>query len=104
MELEEEAGLACDSWTDLLPSDGGTGAPQDKYQRETVHYFLCTAAKRIGAGKGVDEEEDIEVVQGVTSAQIRELVAAGALQSNNIAAGLMAIDWLRHHGMLPMSA
>lgn len=100
-ELEEEAQLRCDDWISLLRGDDGRGAPQDKYQRETVYYFLCTAAFHVNDAAHMDPEEDIEVVHGVTSAQLRDLVAAGALQSNNMAAALMAIDKLRFLRLLP---
>ncbi|CAN8075838.1 unnamed protein product [Agarophyton chilense] len=103
-ELEEEAQLECNEWVNLLEGDEGRGAPQDKYQRETVHYFLCTAAHHVEDAADVDEEENIEVVHGVTSSQLRELAAAGALQSNNIAAALMGIDKLRRLRLLPYSA
>lgn len=102
-ELEEEAHLRCHEWSNLLGDDKGQGAPQDKYQRETVHYFLCTSATHIDAADAAhrDEEEDIEIVPGVTPAQLKDLIKAGALQSNNIAAALMGIDRLRQLRFLP---
>ncbi|PXF42893.1 hypothetical protein BWQ96_07340 [Gracilariopsis chorda] len=103
-ELEEEAHLQCDEWVNLLHNDLGRGAPQDKYQRETVHYFLCTAAHHVQHAADRDEEENIEVVRGVTATQLRQLVAAGALQSNNIAAALMALHELSTLRLLPYTA
>lgn len=103
-ELEEEAGLRCTSWTDLLAEGVREGAPQDKYQREKVFYFLCTAVEAVAEKAEVDAEEEIEVVSGVTPGQVRELVAEGVLQSNNIAAALMALDRLRRMRLLPCDA
>jgi len=103
-ELEEEAELKCDDWTNLLGGDDGRGAPQDKYQRETVHYFLCASASHVDDAAGTDPEENIEVVHGITTQQLRDLIAAGALQSNNMAAALMAIDKLRFMRLLPYSS
>lgn len=104
-ELQEEAHLQCHQWHNLLADDTKAGAPQDKYQRESVFYLLCTEAVEFGHGDsgGVDQEEDMDIVKGVSPGQFRELVAAGALQSNNMAAGLMAIERLRSLGHLPIS-
>lgn len=103
-ELEEEAQLKCQEWSDLLGKEAGSGSPQDKYQREVVHYYLCTDALHVDNAAERDLEEDMDVIHGVTATQVRELVAAGLMQSNNIAAGLMAIDRLRRLGHLPASA
>lgn len=103
-ELEEEAQLRCNHWSNLLGGDEGRGAPQDKYQREVVFYYLCTDAEHVDDAAAVDEEEDIEVVHGITSKQLRELVAAGAMQSNQIAAAYLALDRLRSLHLLSCSA
>lgn len=101
-ELEEEAQLRCDNWINLLEGDEGVGAPQDKYQRESVFYYLCTDASHVDDPAALDPEENIQIVHGVSSTQLRELVAAGALQSNNIAAAVMGMDKLRQLRLLPM--
>lgn len=93
-ELEEEAHLKCRKWTSLL-TEKGAGVPQDKYQREVVFFYLCADVVTVDKAAKIDEEEDIEIVNGVTIRQFQELCAAGVLQSNNVAAGLMAIEQLR---------
>lgn len=103
-ELEEEAQLRCNHWLNLLGADGGRGAPQDKYQREAVFYYLCTDAEHVDNAAQLDDEEEIEVVHGVTPEQLHGLVAAGAMQSNQIAASLLALDKLRNLHLLPYSA
>lgn len=102
-ELEEEAQLRCRHWINLLGAEG-RGAPQDKYQREEVFYYLCTDAEHVEDAAAGDEEEDMDVVHGVTPLQLRELVQAGAMQSNQIAASLLALDKLRSLHLLPYSA
>lgn len=99
-ELEEEAHLKCRSWINLLDEHSG-GVPQDKYQRENVFIYLCSDAVHMDHADGVDEEEEIEIIKGVTVSQVFQLSHAGVLQSNNIAAGLLAVDKLRQMRLLP---
>lgn len=103
-ELEEEAHLACDHLVSLLSNDDviSGGVPQDKYQRESVYFFLCADSKYVDNPAHLDdEEESLEIVHGVTVEQVHELARAGALQSNNIAAGLMAVEKLRVMRLVP---
>lgn len=98
-ELGEEAGLKCTRpMVSLLGTDGG--APQDKFQREAVHYFLCTDARRDRARHDRDKEERIQVVPDVSVKDLMALVRAGAMQSNMIAAALMAVEELRRSRLL----
>jgi 8-oxo-dGTP pyrophosphatase MutT (NUDIX family) len=105
-ELDEEARLRCQpsSWITLL--DVSAGSPQDKFQREKVHYFLCTDSTPLteGVGRERDAEEDINIERRVSVAQLKALMRSGVMQSNNIAAGMLAIDRLRHDGLLPIEA
>lgn len=96
-ELEEEAHLKCESWIALF--SGKDGMPQDKYQRESVFSFLCSDAVVVDNPAHVDDEEDIEIVSGVSINEFRNLAKRGALQSNNVAAGLLALDQLRLMGI-----
>lgn len=103
-ELEEEAHLACDHLVSLLSNDDvmSGGVPQDKYQRESVYFFLCADSKHVDNPAHLDdEEESLEIVHGITVEQVHELARAGALQSNNIAAGLMAVEKLRDMRLVP---
>jgi 8-oxo-dGTP pyrophosphatase MutT (NUDIX family) len=105
-ELDEEARLRCkpSSWIPLL--DTAIGSPQDKFQREKVHYFLCTDSTPLteGFGRERDPEEDINIERRVSVAQLKAIMRAGVMQSNNIAAGMLAIDRLRLDGLLPVEA
>lgn len=91
-ELEEEAALKCRNWVDLMK---GNTAPQDKYQRESVWFYLCTDAIQVVGGRKRDLEEDMDIVHGVTSKQIVELVQEGVMQSNQIAAAMLALHYLK---------
>lgn len=96
-ELEEEARIRCEAWVDLL--DGRT-VPQDKYQRESVWFYLCTEAVKVVGGRERDREEDMDVVEGVTARQVGELVREGVMQSNQVAAALLALDTLRAKALI----
>lgn len=99
-ELEEEAQLKCLHWVPLFDRSS-PGVPQDKYQREVVFAYLCAHSLKMDRPAHVDDEEFIEIVHGVTSMQVQQLFQAGVMQSNNIAAGLMAIDQLRRMKLIP---
>jgi 8-oxo-dGTP pyrophosphatase MutT (NUDIX family) len=105
-ELDEEARLRCkkSSWIPLL--DTPAGSPQDKFQREKVHYFLCADVFGLeeGDARQRDAEENINIERGISVAQLKALMRAGVMQSNNIAAGMLAINRLRLDGSLPMEA
>lgn len=97
-ELEEEAHLRCKHWVPLF--SGKDGMPQDKFQRESVFTFLCSDSVVVQNPAHVDDEEEIEIVSGVSVDDFRNLAKNGALQSNNVAAGLLALDHLRLTGMI----
>ncbi|GAB0493330.1 hypothetical protein MMPV_004610 [Pyropia vietnamensis] len=85
------------AWVDLLGEpEAAAGAPQDKYQREVVHYYLCTDAVPVGTGAGRprDADEVMDVVSGVTADALRTVVRGGGMQSNFMAAALLALDEL----------
>lgn len=105
-ELNEEAGLKCEgnALHELLAHT--QGAPQDKYQREVVHYYLCTDARQLRKElrQGQDLEEHIVVENHVSPPEMKAFMRLGMLQSNNIAGGLLAIDRLKELGLLPLGA
>lgn len=107
MELREEGGVECEGGSGglirLMEGDGDEegkgGAFQDKYQRERVEFFLCVGF--VGRERGVlDEEERIQVVEGVSVVELRELVLRGTMQVNMMAGAFMAIDQLRLMGLV----
>jgi 8-oxo-dGTP pyrophosphatase MutT (NUDIX family) len=83
-ELDEEAQLRCsDGKLISLLEYTARGMPQDKYQRESVFPFLCTAAVRIPLGRGRErdsEEDSMDVVRGVGVKELKGLMRAGLLQ------------------------
>ncbi len=96
-ELDEEARLVCRKPMRELVK----GAPQDKFQREAVHYYLCDDAVRKRSGFAMrDKEELIDIVPGVRVEELLALVSAGAMQSNMIAAAMLAIHDLTKRGLL----
>lgn len=101
-ELGEEARLRClpEQMLEMLDYP----ASQDKYQRETVHYFLCTAAtlEEEKHWRPRDENEVMEIERNVTVAEVKALIKAGVVQANVIASAYLAIEHLRAVGELPM--
>lgn len=97
-ELEEEAHLRCKKMIRLF--SGKVGMPQDKYQRESVYSFLCADAVVVENPALVDAEEQIEIVRGVSISEFKSLAEHGALQSNNVATGLLALDRLQRMGFI----
>lgn len=100
-ELAEEARLECvGPLRELL--DAAVAAPQDKFQREAVSYYLCDDARRLSAEDAPqrDKEELIDVVHGVTASELVALVHAGVMQSNMIAASMLAIRELETRRLL----
>jgi 8-oxo-dGTP pyrophosphatase MutT (NUDIX family) len=99
-ELEEEARLRCDPSAMIPLLDAPSS--QDKYQREVVHYFLCTSSRRVAPSdsNARDKEELLFVERHVTVRHLRGLIRAGVLQSNNIASAFLAMDRLRDLGLL----
>lgn len=91
-ELEEEAHLKCATRMRKLVT---MAAPQDKFQREVVHYFLCDRIVPMSSAALLDPEERIDIVGGVKAATLLNIVRAGGMQSNMMAAALLAMDDLR---------
>lgn len=96
-ELEEEARLKCTEWVDLMD---GNWAPQDKYQRERVWFYLCLRTEKMEEARSRDKEEDMDIVEGVTIAQVGELGRGGKMQSNQLAACFLALSALQKLGKL----
>jgi hypothetical protein len=110
-ELEEECHLTGGTWIPLSRSsnsgDGAavTAAPastsMDKYTATRVTPFLVLDAHHTNTPRPLDEEEDIEIIRGVTIPEILNLIATGKM---TITAGwgcLLAIEKLRELGEYP---
>jgi hypothetical protein len=106
-ELEEECHLTGGTWIPLSKcssSDGAGGAgagastSMDKYTATRVTPFLVIDAHHTNTPRPLDEEEDIEIIRGVTIPEILNLIATGQM---TITAGwgcLLAIEKLRELG------
>jgi 8-oxo-dGTP pyrophosphatase MutT (NUDIX family) len=103
-ELGEEARLECrrEDLYELLDHPSS----QDKYQREKIHYFLCTEAYQAkdSALFTRDPEEVMYIERNVSVAEIKALIRAGTMQSNVIASAYLAFDYLRAIGELPVDS
>lgn len=90
-ELEEECHLTGGEWIPL--SNASTA--MDKYALTQIHAYLVLDPKPATNPKPLDEEEDIEIVSGVTIPEIMEYIANGEM---NLVGGwgcMLAISKLR---------
>lgn len=95
-ELEEECHLTGGTWIPLSKAPSA----MDKYALTSVAAYLVLDAQPATNPKPLDEEEDIEIVPGVTIDEIMEYITAGEM---NLVSGwgcLLAIAKLREIGEL----
>ncbi len=91
-ELEEECHLAGGEWIFLGE------AYMDKYSSTIIYAYLVLDAHVVTNPRPLDEEEDIEIIRGVTVEEIIKMVRTGEM---NIVGGwgaLLAIEKLRELG------
>lgn len=96
-ELEEECHLTGGKWIPLTHNPSA----MDKYATTKMNAFLVLDAEPAKNPKPLDEEEDIEIVNGVTIPEILEWIAAGEM---NLVSGwgcMLAIEKLRELGEYP---
>ena len=96
-ELEEESHLTGGTWIQLSSKPSA----MDKYALTHIHAYLVLDAKPAENPKPLDDEEDIEIVPGVTIDQIKEWIASGEM---NLVSGwgcMLAMEKLRELGELP---
>ncbi|EKX49575.1 hypothetical protein GUITHDRAFT_104537 [Guillardia theta CCMP2712] len=93
-ELNEEAGLMGGTWIALAPE----GIPQDKYSRNRLHPYLVIDCMRDPNPKPKDDDEIIEVEQGVALEEARRRVLEGDMPAPAAMVTLLAIDKLRQLG------
>lgn len=99
-ELSEESRLRCDPRNMVALLDRPSS--QDKYQKEVVHYFLCTAvvSEAKADWKARDKDELMHVESNVSVAEVKAIIRSGLMQSNVIASAFLAIDHLQAVGEL----
>lgn len=95
-ELEEETNLSGGTWFRLLNDDKSIA--MDKYTvTEAVAYLVIDAVK-VDNPRPLDDEEDIEIIHGVTVDEIMEMIRAGEMNCIGGFASLLAIEKLRSLG------
>lgn len=96
-ELEEECHLKGGRWISLCHKP----ASMDKYALTTVACYLVVDPEPEDNPRPLDEEEDIEIVSGVTIPEILEWIAQGEMNLVGGWGSLLAIEKLRELGEYP---
>ncbi len=96
-ELEEEAHLTGGTWIHLCESPCAI----DKYSLTSIDAFLVLDAQPAENPKPLDDEEDIEIVTGVTVPEIMEWIATGKMNMVGAWGCMLAIEKLRELGEYP---
>lgn len=96
-ELEEECHLKGGTWIPLLTQP----AAMDKYALTTIQVYLVIDPEPETNPKPLDEEEDIEIVSGVTIPEIMKYIGNGETNLVGGYGSLLAIEKLRELGEYP---
>ncbi|KAL3772767.1 hypothetical protein ACHAW5_007276 [Stephanodiscus triporus] len=92
-ELEEECHLAGGTWYRL--TDEGVSVPMDKYVVTEITPYLVIDAEHVPDPRPLDDEEDIEIVRGVTAAEILRMIREGDFNLVGGWGALLALEKLR---------
>lgn len=90
-ELEEECHLAGGTWYLLTPQP----LAMDKYTTTKVRAYLVVDAQHVPDPRPQDDEEDIEIIRGVTIPQILAMIRRGEMNMVGTWGCLMAMETLR---------
>jgi hypothetical protein len=96
-ELEEECHLKNGKWI-LLTKEP---VAMDKYSTTKMYCYLVIDPEPESNPKPLDDEEDIEIVEGITIPEILEWVAGGEMNLVGGWGALLAIEKLRELGEYP---
>ena len=96
-ELEEECHLKGGTWIPLLSQP----AAMDKYATTTIQCYLVLDPEPEENPKPLDEEEDIEIISGVTIPEILEHIKNGEMNLVGGYGSFLAIEKLRELGEYP---
>lgn len=96
-ELEEEAQLTGGTWIPLSKNP----TAMDKYALTKVDAYLVLDPVKAENPKPLDDEEDIEIVPGVTVPEIMRWIATGEMNMVSAWGCLLAIEKLRELGEYP---
>eukprot|EP00536_Pseudo-nitzschia_multiseries_P015594 jgi/Psemu1/299051/fgenesh1_pm.917_\ len=99
-ELEEECHLTGGEWIPLLTGNRQSAA-MDKYATTTIRCYLVIDPVRAENPKPLDDEEDIEIVSGVTIPEVLEYIRNGEMNLVGGYGSLLAIQKLRELGEIP---
>mmetsp|Transcript_27142 Transcript_27142/g.54881 ORF Transcript_27142/g.54881 Transcript_27142/m.54881 type:complete len:256 (+) Transcript_27142:71-838(+) len=95
-ELEEECHLGGGTWHRL--TEEGISVPMDKYVVTEVTPYLVIDPCHVPDPRPLDDEEDIEIIHGVTEEEIRQMIREGDMNLVSAWACLLALDRLRELG------
>ena len=96
-ELEEECHLKGGRWIPLLNQP----AAMDKYALTAIQVYLVIDPEPETNPKPLDEEEDIEIVSGVTIPEILKYIGNGEMNLVGGYGSMLAIEKLRELGEYP---
>lgn len=95
-ELEEECHLAGGTWYRLI--DENVSVPMDKYVQTEIVPYLVVDPHHVPNPKPIDDEEDIEIVSGVSAEEIMQMVKKGDMNLVGGWGALLALVKLRELG------
>jgi 8-oxo-dGTP pyrophosphatase MutT (NUDIX family) len=95
-ELEEECHLGGGTWYRLI--DDGVSVPMDKYVQTEIVPYLVVDPHHVSNPRPIDDEEDIEIVSGVSADEIMQMVKKGDMNLVGGWGALLALDKLRELG------
>jgi len=95
-ELEEELHLRGGTWYRLTEPE--KTVPMDKYCITQVTPFLVVDPSIVENPRPMDDEEDIEIIEGVTVPEILNMIRTGCMNVVGSWACLLAIEKLREIG------
>ena len=90
--------MAGGTWYKLV--DNGVAIPMDKYVMTEVIPYLVIDPVKVDNPRPLDNEEDIEIVEGVTIENILEMIRGGEFNLVGSWGCLLAIEKLRAIGQI----
>eukprot|EP00540_Astrosyne_radiata_P021595 CAMPEP_0116836364 /NCGR_PEP_ID=MMETSP0418-20121206/8058_1 /TAXON_ID=1158023 /ORGANISM="Astrosyne radiata, Strain 13vi08-1A" /LENGTH=141 /DNA_ID=CAMNT_0004466131 /DNA_START=80 /DNA_END=506 /DNA_ORIENTATION=+ len=93
-ELEEECQMRGGKWYQLTERP----LAMDKYDTTKIYSYLAIDPKTVENPRPLDEEEDIEIVSGVSVEEILAMIKRGQMNLVGGCACLLAIEKLRELG------
>ena len=79
-------------------TDEGVSIPMDKYVQTEITAFLVVDPSRVENPRPRDDEEEIEIVRGISAKEIINMVRRGDMNLVGAWASLLALEKLRDLG------